>query len=339
MKYFFLASIVLGFLLGCKGDKKEESIDPNLVSEEVNFVRYDQMIFDNNSPSLEYLDSIISAHPIFSQIYLNRILGFPVDSSKEFLQKMLSSNSLKRLYDTTQVVLNNWPELKHQISNALKRYKYLLPERDIPTVYTVISEFSIANFVFSDQNGTDAVGIGLDMFLGRNFPYTEMFPSEDAFSRYLTLYFDSKYMERKVIFSLIDDLLGSDPGPKLIDNIIHNGKKLYLLDRCLEVPDSILYGYTKEQLNWCRENEFNIWEFFIAENLLYSTNLMKIGKYTDPSPTSSGMPSSSPGRTGAWIGHQIVKQYMIRNSSINISDLLNNRDSQEILEKSKFKPK
>ena len=325
--------------MGCKQEIKKDLIDISTISEKVNFVRFDEMVFGKDNSSDSYLDSIFSSHPVFSQLYLNRIMGFPIDSSRAFLQEMMASNSINRLYDTTTQILSNWPEIESELSNAIKRYKFLLPNRDMPTVFTLISEFSIGNFIFPDLNGKDALGISLDMYLGRDFPYTEMFPSTDAFSRYLTQYFDSKYLTRKVIFTLLDDLLGPDPGPKLIDNIIHNGKKLYLLDKCLEAPDSILHEYSKEQLDWCKENEFNIWEFFIDENLLYSSNLVKIGKYTDPAPSSSGMPSSAPGRTGSWIGLQIIKQYMSRNPTITTSDLLKNLNSQEILEKSKYKPK
>ncbi|PKP02856.1 MAG: gliding motility lipoprotein GldB, partial [Bacteroidetes bacterium HGW-Bacteroidetes-9] len=46
----------------------------------------------------------------------------------------------------------------------------------------------------------------------------------------------------------------------------------------------------------------------------------------------------SPSRTGAWLGWQIVKSYMKNNDSM-IAGLMANANSQEILEKSGYKPK
>jgi uncharacterized protein YjaZ len=54
-------------------------------------------------------------------------------------------------------------------------------------------------------------------------------------------------------------------------------------------------------------------------------------------PFTSSFSQESPARTGAWLGWQIVKAYMKKNN-VSLKQLLDNVDSQEILEKSGYKP-
>jgi hypothetical protein len=128
-------------------------------------------------------------------------------------------------------------------------------------------------------------------------------------------------------------------GSRLIDQMIHNGKQLYILDCILpETPDSIKLGYTAKQTQWVKENEPQMWAHFLKENLLYSTELEKIGKLLNPSPNSPGMPPEAPGRTANYVGMQIIKQFMKRNPNINFEALVKMNDAQKILDLSKYKP-
>ena len=51
------------------------------------------------------------------------------------------------------------------------------------------------------------------------------------------------------------------------------------------------------------------------------------------------MPTEAPGRTGDYIGWQIIRAYMKRYPETSLNDLIKMNDSQMILEKSKYKPK
>lgn len=79
--------------------------------------------------------------------------------------------------------------------------------------------------------------------------------------------------------------------------------------------------------------------FFLDQKLFYESNFSKIGKYVFPSPISPDMPEAAPGRTANFIGSQIIKAYMSRFPETTLEQLINMKDSQLILEKSKYKPK
>jgi hypothetical protein len=92
------------------------------------------------------------------------------------------------------------------------------------------------------------------------------------------------------------------------------------------------------QTQWLQENERDIWAFFLSEDLLYSEDWQKIRKYVEYSPSSPGMPPEAPGRTGTWIGWQIVRSYMKNQPETSLTDLLAQKDSQKFLQMSRYKP-
>jgi uncharacterized protein YjaZ len=66
---------------------------------------------------------------------------------------------------------------------------------------------------------------------------------------------------------------------------------------------------------------------------------MDINKWINQAPFVAGIPKNSPGRLGQWVGWQIVRSYMKNNPQIPITELMTNQNAQEILAKSKYKPK
>ena len=81
-----------------------------------------------------------------------------------------------------------------------------------------------------------------------------------------------------------------------------------------------------------------MWGFLIKNKLMYSTETEVISKFTAEGPFTTGFVKESPGRTGVWIGWQIVRKYMDDNPNISLQQLMNEKDPQMILAKSKYKP-
>jgi uncharacterized protein YjaZ len=122
--------------------------------------------------------------------------------------------------------------------------------------------------------------------------------------------------------------------------MIHNGKKLYLLDKILPFKhDTIVTEYSAKQLEWVRANQIQIWSYFTDENLLYETNMARITKYLRPAPSSPGMPQESPGMTANYIGWEIVKAFMKKYPETTIEELIQYEDSQQFLEQARYRPK
>lgn len=125
----------------------------------------------------------------------------------------------------------------------------------------------------------------------------------------------------------------------LLDNIIHHGKLMYFVDALLpEMHDSLKIGYTSLQLDWCEKNEAQMWSQLIEHKMLYSTKRMDIVRYINNSPTTSGFPLESPGRTGVWIGWTDCKGIHEKFPETPLDDLMKNNNYQQILNDSKYFP-
>jgi len=337
-------SVCFFLFVGCGSDIEEKVPDVSHISLDNEYVRWDQLIAQLDTNRLEVeIEMLKAKYPEYYDIFFKNILPFEAKTKEEFLtnlQGYLSDSRIQDLQDTTALIFADFDtEIAPKLDQAMKVMKHYFPEFIEPNFYTFTSEFTYQQFIFPDKK-RDGIGIGLDMFLGSSYPYKELDPNNPAFSNYLTRAFNKKHLVKKVVEILVDDQLGRPSGSRLLDQMIHNGKKLYILDKILpSVPDSIILEYSEEQTNWVKENEIQIWAFFFDKDMFYESNSMKINKYINPSPSSPGMPENAPGRTANYIGLQIVKAYMKRNSKLSLVDLIAIKDNQKIMDGSKYKPK
>src|SRR6188474_1789652 len=106
---------------------------------------------------------------------------------------------------------------------------------------------------------------------------------------------------------------------ELLSQMIYHGKLLYFTQMLAPaLPDTVVIGYTKDQLAWCTKSESNIWAHLIENNLLYSTIIQEYIKFINDGPTTQGLPEESPAKLGAWLGWQIIKAYVKNNSEITL---------------------
>ncbi len=100
------------------------------------------------------------------------------------------------------------------------------------------------------------------------------------------------------------------------------------------------YGYTEDQLIWAKDNEAEIWTYFIEKELLFSTDSKLDNRFINMAPFSKfylELDNDSPGGIGCYIGHQIVASYM-KNNDVSLQELLS-KSAEEIYNNSKYKPR
>ena len=106
----------------------------------------------------------------------------------------------------------------------------------------------------------------------------------------------------------------------------------------LDGPDSLKIGFRKEQLNWCMAHESEMWNYLIEKKMLFSGDRMGQVRFINPAPFTAPFGQKSPGRTGVWLGWQIVKSYMKKNSKVSLKALMENNDYHKILNDSGYSP-
>jgi hypothetical protein len=330
-------------LLACESNTRKDVPDVSKIPVKLNIRRFEQDLFRLDTNNLEVpLQVLETKYGEFAQIYFNVLLKsrdktIAPAGHVAYVRGFLTHSAIRKLYDTCTTLYQPLPKtIVSDFEQAFKYYQYYFPNQKTPTLTTFISEYTVGDFIY----GKNDLAIGLDFFLGSKYPYLRYNPDNDNFSAYLTRSFSKEHLVAKTLMPLIEDAVGNPQGDKLLDLMINNGKKLYLLDHLLPyAPDSVKLELPQKQNKWMASNELEIWAYFLQQNLLYSTEWQRIRKYVEYSPSSPGMPKEAPGRTANFIGWQIVNAYMNRYPQTSLPDLLALKDAQSFLKKSRYQPK
>lgn len=315
--------------LSCKKESKD--IDISNVEIEVYTLPFHQLLQDSLSKKL--LQNIQNKHPEFVDAYYSQVIGVTdktqfFDATKEFVQ----------YFDTTGIndLINdrfiNISSVENQFLLMQKRLSVLIPDYNPYDLITMNSGFNFKHFLVSD-----AVAVGLDMYLGDTLQYSQISPN---YFDYMQHTFTPDYLLPEVATTIVTDLYPSNPQySTFLDRMIYQGKLLYFLE--LILPDNEMHtiiSMNKESYDWCVQNEENIYRYFIANELLYSKDIHEIKTYITDGPFSKGMPQESPGNTGSYLGWQIVKSYMKNRESTEIIKLMEEERGIEIFNNAKYTP-
>lgn len=282
--------------------------------------------------------------PEFTDVYFRNIIplrrgDFSPEEQLMMMKAFLTFPLIAEIDRETQARFTEAALENHRadLEQALRYYKFFLPDAPRPdTLLTFTSQFEIATALYGDGN----LAAGLEFYLGPEFDYQSVDPRATIFSTYLARTYTPAHLTSKLMRTLIDDRVSTPRGGRMIDHLIYEGKKLYLLDRVLpETPDSIIYEVTAEQMNWLRTNEISIYAHLQKEKQLYSVDPTLIKKMTQPAPSSQGMPTDSPGQAVNYLGKKIVEAYVKANPRVTMTQLLEISDGQKILAGARYKPK
>jgi hypothetical protein len=329
------------FSVSCSEENIEKTPDFSNISIDFKVRRFEKELFQADTLNFnKELAQIKEKDTEFAEIYFNQILGsndlkIAPQGEEKYLIGFTHFKEVRKLYDTIQNIYALFEPIEADFQTSFKYFKYYFPDKPTPKVTTFISEFSLGNFIYGENN----LAVGLDFYLGSNFPYQQKNPQNPNFSAYLTRSFNADHLVSKTLQPLVDDLIPPPETDHLLALMIREGKKLYIQDKLLPfTQDSIIMEVTAKQWDWLVDNEKEIFSFFLQESLFYDSNWQKIRKYVEYSPNSPGMPIEAPGRTGAWLGWQIVKALMKKNPSLTLSEMIQRIDSKQFLTDSGYKP-
>ena len=331
--------VSLGVLSTSCNENNQEILTNIQPTVDLTFIRYDEIIDSlNRVDPLHIVAQSQALYPAVSTIYYDYLLQLPPGSAQSFIQGMLQDTSYVTIYQLVKDKFGDLSSYHAQLAQAIENFNVEMNEAHLPNIYTLMSSFSTQSFVFEDDQG-EAIGIGLDMFLGPAFDYKRVDGTNPLFADYLSIAYQPEFLPKKLVESLLEDRMDPPAKNDFLHLMIWEGKKLYAMDKILSfLPDRMIAEYTEEQLNWCKQNEAEMWNFFFKENLFYETDIKKFNKLVSPSPSSPGMPVEAPGRTGSYMGWQIIKEYMRRYPQTSLKELLAISDAQSILDDSKYKP-
>lgn len=334
----FTGLVLLTVFSGCKNNPLD--IDVSSVQlEPLKLQRLEEDVFSINQKNIEQKTlEINKKYGTFYNRFVSSILntgGVRDSSYKVSVLKFVNDTLMRRVYKQSESLLK--PEdvssLENEITLCCKRFKYHFPKRKLPTrLVSFVSGFN-PSVVYVDST----IGIGLDKYLGsQNDFYTRML----QWPRYQTRTMQKEYILGDVARGwLITEFDTNEPVNNLLHHMIFYGKIFYACDALLpDVTDSLKIGYTTAQMKDCKEHEKMLWEFFAEKNRLFDNNLKTIAEFTADGPFTAAIGRNCPPRIAMWIGWQVVKNYMKNNPKVSLEELMEQKDPQVILSKSKYRP-
>jgi len=285
------------------------------------------------------LDSVLNLDRRFTKLVSEYILGNQ-DSldEKTVFEAYFTDTARSRLRDSCVRIFRkvDWDQ---EVGIPLSNYHHQFPERNIPAIYLLITDFNYGIFIFQDVEGRDAIGIGVEMFTGNTDLYDHLALNNPNFSAYLNRTFNVDHLASKIIQALMNDLVPEPTSTRLLDHIVSEGKKLYFSRLLMPgIPDTILHEYTPAQWKWVTENEREIWRFLLTDKLLYQSRGKEIVNLVQASPHSQGMPPEAPGRAVNYIGLKIIES-LAQKENLPAKEILNIQNAEDILRRSRYKPR
>jgi hypothetical protein len=332
MKNIFVFILVAFFFFSCG-----RNVKPDVSEIDLNFeiFRFDSLLFEMNQDSLdENITSLYSKYDDFFDVFSYYVISIGRPSSKDFpkyLQVFLNDPLNREVYELVKQKFPDLDELNQSFLEAFKYFKYYFPEKEIPQVLSYVSRFN--NPVFTVGN---YIGLGLDMYLGSDLEYYIQMNLPEYQRKNMVpekIPSDAIYNWANAIFPFNDSI------DNAVAHMIHFGKLMYFTEKLLpDQSEYLLIGYDQDQLKWCEENEERMWTYLIENKLLFSQDPLVVRKLTGVAPFTFYFTNISPGRTGVWIGWQIIKEYARRNPSLSLSDIMKDNNYEEILRLSRYDP-
>lgn len=324
----------------CNDGKKEQAAEADISSVKIAYTSYpfykDFAALDVNHVATG-LENLKKKYPEFTDFYLDTLVGFgfhhQYNDTNTMMKDFLTMKDYRSLLDTVTKAFPDTKKYDDWLQQTFKYIKQYDNSIEVPEhVYYFVSYLNGMTAVIQNEKN---IGVGLDMFLGRDFfPYKQL-----NISDYATIRMTDDNIPVWVAKALYADkypFIADDQD--LLNLMIQRGKELYFLEKVTPyLKDEVRFGFTPEQLTWCKKNEALIYNFLTGNKLLFEKNLQKTMRYVSDGPSSAGMPNDSPGNTASFIGWIIVKRYAEQNK-VSMHDLLETKDAQKILEGARYKP-
>jgi hypothetical protein len=331
----FIILLITG-LSSCK--KNPYRINISSVSANIEIVRLEKDLFTLDPAEMpSVIPGLSEKYNSFLQLFSYVINTGNVNDSLfgDFLVSFCTDKLNNEVYGAVMRLYPDVTDIEDDMEDAFRHYKWYFPGADIPAIYTCITGFNNSLII-----GDSVIGIGLDRYLGRDCEYYQQL----QIYRYISARMNSWNIVPDCIYgwgaSEWDFASMGYAADNVMTEMIHEGKLRYF-EKCMipEISDTILFGFSSDQMKFCMNNESQMWQYLIEKDLLFSSDQFTIKKLTGEAPFTTYFTNESPGRASTWLGFRIVESYMMRNKNTSLGEMMDNTDIQGLLEAAKYDPK
>lgn len=313
--------VLLCLILSCSEQKNRWSVEePRPI--DINFIDISSVYFDSGISS----DQLVNKFPdFFEKIPLDVLDSKRKDETSQAFNLQVSKTiPLQQVKDSISYLFGY---IKDYDSTFIA-----------PKVYSFTGEMPYTSPIAYFSQTHDLI-IGLDWFLGTN----EKLYDNMGIPEYLRYNMTFDRFTPMVAESIARQMVPFSINKKnFIESIIYEGKIIALMKKfCPYCDDSLLMGFSQEDLKWLNENEAEVYLYFTENDLFFSDDNKLAERFIFPAPFSKFYlenDSQTPGRVGVWMGWQIVKKYLERKPDISIKEMIVSKNGEEIFKDSGYKP-
>lgn len=318
MRFFLKLLIVLAVIFSCS-DKNKNNVDVSNINVDFTVKRFDVDFYKATKNNL----------PVVKEKYPYL---FPKEFTDSISIAKINDKQEQELFAETQKIYKDFSSVENQLSSLFKHVKYYNSNFKTPNIVTMLTNIDYnSKVIYADS----LLLISLDVYLGKNHKFYGDYP------KYIKENNTKNHIVVDAAKAIIDKQIRPLDKRDFISKMVYEGKKMYLLDAYLpSISDDKKIGYSQEKFNWAKENEEQIWMYFVEKKLLFSTDTKLNKRFLENAPFSKfymAHDNDSPGKIGVWIGWQIVHSFMEKND-VSLQELLKISE-EEIFQKSKYKPK
>lgn len=346
MKEFVFAILVLLFL-SCNNSTGKPDVSDIKVN--VKIERFDQAFFSLDTNNLaSSLNDLNKKYPAFLSLYSEFLspINFMVhQQGKSFEDAVrIYLRNIKPLYDEVQKQYSNLEDVQKHLQKDLKYVKHYFPSYKVPVVMASVENLNPEEpqEIYGTALYHDTLIISLQMFLGKDFAAYD--PSQ--YPDYLRRRFVSSFIVPNCVRVIANDIHpDTSESNSLIETMIERGKQWFLMKRFMPgETDSLITGYTKDQMEFVEKNEGNIWSEFLKDTPdPYTLDQERFKNYIGEAPFTQDMPhdlqgGGTPGNIGQWMGWRIVEKFASENSKMSVQEIVS-ISARQIFQQAKYKPK
>ncbi len=318
--------------------KNTSAPDVSGIKLTINTERFDKDFFAIDTSKLENSIQVLQKkYPEFLTDFLYNILGLAPQKDSVEKSVPLFLLAYKNIQDSVDAHYKDFEKQFAVVETGLKYVHYYFPDYVLPkNIITFTGPVESYGSVLTSSG----LAIGLQLYLGKDFPAYHTEYIEDIYPAYISRRFEPGYIPVNCMKNIISDMfVDSSIRLPLVQQMIEAGKRLYVLDRLLpQTADTLKTGYTANELDGCEKNENLIWAYFVQNDLLFVTDPSIIRDYMNDAPKTQALGEASPGFIGQFVGWKIVEKWMDENAKTSLQDLMET-PAKKIYDEAKYKPR
>ncbi len=328
--------ILLAFVMTIACNRNRYKVDVSSIDTDITIERMGKDLFESDPADIgENIPVWAAKYGDFFSLFGYVVNAGDIDMPgfDTLMLSFCTDRQNNMVYADVEAVFPSLDGLQASLEDAFRHYLYYFPEKSVPRIFSCLTGFNTSLII-----GDSVIGISLDRYLGRD---TEYYPQLGLYN-YIILRMAPEYIVPDVMYGWgstewdFDNMgYGSE---NVLTRMIHEGKLRYF-QRCMlpEVDDTTLFGFTGDQMKFCRNNESQMWTYLMENDLLFNSDQFTVRKLIGEAPFTSYFTNESPGRAATWVGFRIVESYM-KNSGARLEEMMTDTDIQGILNGARYAP-